>query len=171
VVAPALLFLRTNRAQSSCCSLWILGEQQLLIGRRKNSDFQWYHFFLLSEVVIQVEKSEHNKLPVLKKKNAIFLRLLCFSPFSMNLSHVPRSKRRKNQRVERFFSSSFSPGGLFKFFVVVEEEGVFFLASSSFNSLFTGRTTTVKKHLRLFYLPKCLKVWKKYLFKATSLYS
>jgi hypothetical protein len=157
VVAPALLFLRTNRAQSSCCSLWILGEQQLLIGRRKNSDFQWYHFFLLSEVVIQVEKSEHNKLPVLKKKNAIFLRLLCFSPFSMNLSHVPRSKRRKNQRVESFFSSSFSPGGLFKFFVVVEEEGVFFLASSSFNSLFTGRTTTVKKHLRLFYLLKCPK--------------
>ena len=28
-------------------------------------------------------------------------------------------------------------------FVVVEEEGVFFLASSSLNGLFTGRTTRV----------------------------
>ena len=128
MVAPALLFLRTNRAQSSCCSLWILGEQQLLIRRRKNSDFQWYQFFLLSEVVIQVEKSEHNKLPVLKKKNAIFLRLLCFSSFSMNLRHVPRSKRRKKQRAEGFFSSSFSPGGLVKFFVVVEKKKACFFS-------------------------------------------
>jgi len=37
------------------------------------------------------------------------------------------------------------------FRVVVEEEGMFFLASSSLNSLVTGRTTTEKIHLLLFF--------------------
>ena len=103
-------------------------DNNLQLEEEKTAIFQWCQFFLLSELLF-VEKSEHNNFQYRRRKTPIFLRLLCFSSFSMNLSHVPRSKRRKNQRVEVIFSSSFSPGGLFKFFVVVEEEGLFFLAS------------------------------------------
>jgi hypothetical protein len=37
------------------------------------------------------------------------------------------------------------------FGVIVEEEDLFFVASSSLDNLFTGRTTTAKKHVLLFF--------------------
>ena len=51
----------------------------------------------------------------------------------------------------RSLSSSFSKEGPAHFFVVVEEEGLFCLASSSLNGLFTGRTTRVFLLLLFFY--------------------
>jgi hypothetical protein len=104
-------------------ALILAEQQQLLIRRRKNSDFQWLPIFSSFRT-----KTESTSCPVKKEEGNNVCRVICFL-LSVNTVRL------------RFRCS-----GRSQVFLV-----------SSFNSLFTGRTTTAEKHLLLFYLLKCLK--------------
>jgi hypothetical protein len=93
----------------------ILAKQELLIRRRKNSDFQWRQFFLLSEVVTTLEEEKH----------PIFLRPIVFLLSERRLNQLPvQSKKKKTIMCAESFVFFFQPILLGLSFV--EEEGVCF---------------------------------------------